>query len=422
VLISGEPGVGKTRLAHELTVYAQLEGAILLRGGCYEFEASTPYLPFVEAIRQWVHARTPEDLRARLGATASELAKLAPEIEAKLGALTPNPSLPANEERLRLFDHLARFLQALAIERGVVLFLDDLQWADHGTLALLHYLLRNLRGERLLVVGAYREAELDRSHPLGAAIDDWNRERLATRVRLGRLSADETSGLLSTLFGQESVTADFAAAIHGETEGNPFFVEEVIKSLIEQGQIYRDAGDWQRKEVADLAIPQSIKAAVSRRLGRLRPACVETLQTATALGKSFSFTELSAVAPAGEEAALDALDEAIAAQLIRSEGTERFAFTHDKIREVLYTELNPIRRRRLHQRIGEALETLHAAQLDAHVQDLAHHFLQGGELEKGLKHAVAPAPRRSDCLPMRRRWRSTSSLASRRRRSSGPRS
>ncbi len=390
-LISGEPGVGKTRLAHELIVYAQLEGAVLLRGGCYEFEATTPYLPFVEAIRQWVRAQDAVEMRLRLGGTASELAKLAPEIEAKLGPLPPNPPLPPSEERLRLFDHLARFFQSLAAERGLIVFLDDLQWADHGTLALLHYLLRHLRSERFLVLGAYREAELDRRHPLSAAIDDWNRERLATRVRLGRLSLEETAGLLSTLFGQESVTADFAAAIHRETEGNPFFVEEVIKSLIELGQIYRERGEWQRKEVADLAIPQSIKATISRRLGRLGSACMETLQTAAALGKSFSFADLAAVEAEGEEAVLDALDEASAAQLISAESGERFVFTHDKIREVLYTELNPIRRRRLHQRIGQAIETLYAATPDQHVQDLAHHFIHAGELERGLPHALAAA-------------------------------
>jgi hypothetical protein len=128
-LISGEPGVGKTRLAHDVMVYAQLNGAVVLRGGCYEYEAATPYLPFAEALRDWVNTRTPDELRARLGSNAFELARLAPEIEVKIGPLPPSPPLPSNDERLRLFDHIARFLQKIAAERSLLLFLDDLHWA-----------------------------------------------------------------------------------------------------------------------------------------------------------------------------------------------------------------------------------------------------------------------------------------------------
>ena len=390
-LISGEPGVGKTRLARELAVYARLQGAWVLQGGCYEFEATTPYLPFVEALRGWVRGRDPARLREALGPMASELAKLAPEIDAKLGPQPPNPSLPPSEERMRLFDHVVRFLGSLATERGLLLVLDDLHWADHGTLALLHYLMRQSRESRVLVLGMYREAELGRSHPLQNALVEWNRERLATRIPLGRLSLADTAAMLAVMFGQNEVASDFAQALHRETEGNPFFVEEVVKALIEQGQIYREAGEWQRHGVEDLAIPQSIKAAVSRRLERLTPACTEVLQTAAALGKVFDFRELAAATAVEENPLLDALDEASASQLIRAESGESFAFTHDKIREVLHEELNPIRQRRLHQRIGESLERLHAGRLDAHAEDLAYHFARSGDLRKGLAYSLEAA-------------------------------
>jgi predicted ATPase len=397
-LLSGEPGVGKTRLAHEVMLYARLNGAMVLQGGCYEYEAATPYLPFVEALREWVHAQGADELREHLGATGPELAKLAPEIESKLGALTPNPTLSPNEERLRLFDNVARFLQTLAGEHGLLLFIDDLHWADQGTLGLLHYLLRNLRSERLLILGAYRGVELDRMHPLSAALVEWNRERLATRVSLGRLSLDDTGTLLAALFGQASVSREFAEVLFRETEGNPFFIEEVVKSLIEQGQIYREDGRWGRKEITELAIPQSVKEAIGRRLNRLSPGSTDVLHIAAALGKIFSFGELAAVIGTGvqppsrqENEMLDALDEAIAAQLIQSERDEQFSFTHDKIREVLYEELNPIRRRRLHQRIGEGLEELYAPNLAEHVQDLAHHFAESGDLAKGLRYSLMAA-------------------------------
>jgi tetratricopeptide (TPR) repeat protein len=390
-LISGEPGVGKTRLASEAVVHAQLSGALVLRGGCYEFEAATPYLPFVEALRGWVSRKSPEQLRRDLGSTAAELARLAPEIETLIGPFPASPSLSPNEERLRLFDNLARYLKSRAAERGVLLFLDDLHWADPGTLALLHYLLRQLRNDRVLILGAYREAELDRAHPLSAALVEWNREGLAMRLALGRLTGVETGNLLATLFGQDEVSPDFGEAMFRETEGNPFFIEEVVKSLIEQGQIYRQGDKWQRRDVSELAIPQSVKEAIGRRLNRLTESCLSVLHAAAALGKVFPFEELLASVDSGEDLVLDALDAASAAQLIRVDRDDRFAFTHDKVREVLYSELNPIRRRRLHLRIGQALETLHARNTDAHVQDLAFHFTQGGNLEKGYEYSMRAA-------------------------------
>jgi len=392
-LVSGEPGVGKTRLAHELIVFAQLNGATVLRGGSYEYEASTPYLPFIEAVRGWARSVDLATLRSKLGDTASELARFAPEIETRLGALEPNPPLPPHEERLRLFDQVARFFRALAADDGLLLFIDDLHWGDHGSLALLHYLLRNLRDARWLVVATYREVELGRDHPLAGSLVEWNRERLATRVSLGRFSLSETSAHLATLFGQETVTTDFAEVVHRETEGNPFFIEEVVKALIEQGQIYRDQEGWQREAATALVIPQSIKAAVGRRLERLSAPCLEALHTAAALGKLFAFAELASAVTLDEGALLDALDEACAAQLARATSGESFAFTHDKIREVLYEELNPIRRRRLHMKIGNALETLYATSLDAHTPDLAHHFCEAGENHKGRDYSQRAAAR-----------------------------
>ncbi|HEY6867769.1 MAG TPA: AAA family ATPase [Candidatus Eisenbacteria bacterium] len=390
-LISGEPGAGKTRLAHEVVVFARLNGAAVLQGGCYEYEAASPYLPFVEALRRWVHEQTDEALRAHAGPVAAELVKLAPELEARIGPIAPSPALGASEERLRLFDHVARFLQGVAGGNGLLLFIDDLHWADGGSLALLHYLMRNLEQERLLVLATYRELELDRAHPMAAALVEWERERLVTRVRLERFQPGETAALLASLFGQETVSPEFAAVVHGETEGNPFFIEEVVKSLIEQGQIYRSGSGWDRKEVRELTIPQSVKAAIGRRLDRLSPACAEALHTAAAVGKVFAFAELAAAATASEDALLDALDEACGAQLLQAQSAESFAFTHDKIREVLVEELNPIRRRRLHQRIGEGLERLHGAEADRHAERLAFHFNESGDLARAFRYGMAAA-------------------------------
>jgi tetratricopeptide (TPR) repeat protein/predicted Ser/Thr protein kinase len=391
VLISGEPGIGKSRLANEIITYARLRGAVVLQGGSYEYESSLPYLPFAEALRDWVRDQPPENLSAKMKQTAPELAKLAPEIEVKIGPLKPNPRLTPEEERLRLFDNVSRFFQELAAEKGLLIFLDDLHWSDQGSLALVHYLLRRLQNDPVLILGAYREVELDRKHPLSTSLVAWNRERLATRIQLDRFTQKECAALLGTMFGQEQVSGEFAAAIYRETEGNPFFIEEVAKALVEQGQIYLQDGEWERKEIHELAIPQSIKEAIGRRLDRLSEACSDALHSAAVLGKDFEFAELVALTDLDEDGLLDVLDEANRAQLVQPKSGEKFIFTHDKIREVLYDELNPIRQRRLHRQICEVIENLYAGKLEDHVSDLAYHAVLGGDLNKGLVYSIQAA-------------------------------
>ncbi len=297
---------------------------------------------------------------------------------------------------MRLFDNFARFLQELSAEKGLLLFLDDLHWADRGTLSMVHYLLRRLRNERVLFLGGYREVELDRTHPLAAALVEWNRERLVTRIQLSRLTKEDCEQLLASMFEQEEMTPEFTEAVFRETEGNPFFIEEVVKALIDSGQIYRENLEWQRGEIADLAIPQSIKEAIGRRLNRLSTESTEILQHAAVLGKIFDFQELITIHSNGgegkleqENQILDAMDEGLNAQLIMALEGETFSFTHDKIRETLYEEMNSIRRRRLHQKLAQRLEEVILDQArEDYLPDLAYHYLQGGDLNKSMVYAI----------------------------------
>jgi len=392
VLVSGEPGSGKTRLARELVDYARITGGTVLSGGCYELEAATPYLPFVEALRSWVHQSSDHELRVSIGDSGAELTRLAPELASRIGPFPEVPELSAAEQRLRLFDGIARIFFNLAEPSGLLLFVDDLQWADQASLSLLHYLVRLLGRERVLILGCYRETELDRAYPLAEALDDWNRERAAVRVHLKRLPSDATSAMLSVLLGDECLSEEFCADIHRETEGNPFFIEEVVKTLVGEGQIVCECGEWRRREKgATLVLPQGVKAAIGRRLDHLSATTTEVLRTAAILGKIFAFSELAAVADRSEDEILDALDEAEAAQLLETGSGEFVAFTHDKIREVLYHELNPIRRRRLHTRVAEGLEALRERGGQVAVEDLAHHSMEGGCLEKGFDYAMEAA-------------------------------
>ena len=391
VLLSGEPGAGKTRLAREVTIQAAVDGAVVLTGGCYEYEATTPYLPFVEAFRRWVREEKHDaNLRAALGDAAPQIAKLAPEIETRFGPFPPRAELSPHEERLLFFDAVVQVLSNLARTKGLLFYADDLHWADRGTLWLMGHLLRQLREERALVVGCYRETELDRAHPLARALVDWNRERLVTRITLRRFGVEETNEQLSALLG-ENVSAEFGNAVHRETEGNPFFIEEVLKGLIEQGSVRRESGRWKRCEVGELVIPQSVKETIGNRLDRVGDQTNEVLRIAAVLGKTFSFDELQAAADnISEDVLLDALDESTTAQLINSTGSESFTFTHDKIREVLYEELNPIRRRRLHRHAAEGLKRRGGTSACA-VERLAYHYIQAGDYENGLIYAKRAA-------------------------------
>jgi len=391
VLFSGEPGVGKTRLAREVTIQAAVDGAVILSGGCYEYETTTPYLPFVGALRRWVREQKDDDiLRTALGETAPHIAKIAPEIQRRLGPFSEQPQLAAHEERLLFFDALVQVFANLARQHGLLFTADDLHWADQGTLWLLSHLLRHLREERVLILGAYRETEFDRTHPLANALVDWNRERLVTRIALRRFDQTETSAQIGALLG-ESVDADFGEVVHRETEGNPFFVEEVLKSLIEQGSVRRESGQWKRCSIGQLVIPQSIKEAIDSRLNRISQQTNEVLRAAAVVGKTFTFEELMATASDKEEdATIDALDEAVGAQLITTASGDSFTFTHDKIREVLYEELNPIRRRRLHRHAAEGLERTRDTSYST-VGKLAHHYFEAGEQERGLYYAKQAA-------------------------------
>ena len=389
VLLSGEPGAGKTRLAREITIQAAVDGAAVLSGGCYEYEATTPYLPFVEAFRRLVREQKDNDtLHNILGDAAPQIAKLAPEIETRLGPFPAHAELAPNEERLLFFDAVAEVFSNLARKGGLLFYADDLHWADRGTLWLLGHLLRQMREERVLIVGCYRETELDRAHPLARALLDWNRERLVTRITVRRFELSETNAQLSALLGEE-VSGEFGEAVHRETEGNPFFVEEVLKALIEQGSVRRESGRWKRCDMGELVIPQSVKEAIGNRLDRVSDKSNEILRVAAVLGKTFSFEELQAAAEnASEDALLDALDESANAQLITATSNDSFTFTHDKIREVLYEELNPIRRRRLHRHAAEGLERQAGS---CAVERLAYHYIQAGDYQQGLSYAKCAA-------------------------------
>ncbi len=397
VMVEGEPGIGKTRLVQEAQVYARLRGCGVLVGHCYEQESAIPYLPFIELFQSRFREMDSSAFRAELGVTAPEFVKLIPEVREALPGVEPSPALEPVQERLRLFASIARYLVMLSRKTPLVLALEDLHWADAASLSLLQHLARALKGERVLLIGTYRDVEVNRKHPLGDVLREMNRERLHNLINLRRLPREGVGGMLKSMFEVNEVSDDLLDAVYAETEGNPFFVEEVLKALIEEGAIFRKDGEWDRKNITEIDVPKSIRDAIERRLERVSQECQQILSLAAVIGKHFGFELLQTVAEMHEDTLDRALEEAIQAQLIREErgksGIE-YDFSHALIRQVLYERLTLRRRMTLHQRVGATLEQQFAGRTESVVEDLAHHFAQaphGANLEKAIRYSLEAA-------------------------------
>lgn len=378
VLLSGEAGIGKTRLARELMVYARLQGAVVLWGRCYEQEVAVPYRPFTDAFKDYVASQPAETLQRQMGDSAAELARLVPTLREKLGPIAPNPPLSPHEERLRFFDHVATFLQNLAAERSVLLFLDDLHWADEASLLLLQHLARHVYDVAFLLLGAYRDTDLTRQHPLQNVLVELNQERLATRLPLHRLDRQAVGDMIQAMCATD-IAPIVVEAIYRETEGNPFFVEEVVKTLVEEDALHPEKVPWVVRDQTTMHIPQSIRATIGRRLERVSQESARLLAQAAVIGRRFPLDLLLTITDLAEDTTLDALDEAVAAQLVRPPrpgAGQSYAFQHTLIAQTLYEELNVRRRARLHERIGRAIEKIHAEDLDGWLEELAYHFAQ----------------------------------------------
>jgi tetratricopeptide (TPR) repeat protein len=397
VMLVGEPGIGKTRLAEEFSVYATLRGAQVLTGRCYEGEVALPYRPFVEAFRQYVRNRPDLALRDELGEGAPEIAKLVSEVRQRFPDIPEAPALEAEAERLRLFESAATFARNAAQAQPLVFFLDDIHWADKPSLLLMRYLTRALANERVLLLAAYRDIELDRAHPLAEVLATIRREQRYERVRLRGLSQDDVLALLNIMESSEETAPGrglLAGALYSETEGNPFFIREVLNHLIEEGKIVHEGGHWVGRvaSVSELGIPEGVREVIGRRLSRLSDGCNRMLTCASTMTGGCTWDELKAITGEPEAALLDLLDEVLGAQLLgeRKDSPGVYDFTHALIRQTLYDELSTPRRVLLHRQIGKALEELYAAHIEAHLGELAHHFYQaapGGDVDKAIDYA-----------------------------------
>jgi DNA-binding SARP family transcriptional activator/class 3 adenylate cyclase len=376
VLIAGEAGIGKTRLAVELARAAHEQGALVLYGRCDEGLA-VPYQPFVEALRPYAGTLGLDCLRAELGGLAPELARLLPE----LSGLGEPIRLDPESERFALFEATASLVEVATREQPALLVLEDLHWAANPTLLLLRHLIRSDRQLGVLLLCTYRETELEPGMPPAQLLADLHRDASVERLNLAGLDERAIAALLEATIGRSvgERASQLVRTLSLQTAGNPLFVRELLAHVAESGERLS-----QGIAAGRLEIPTGLRQVIGQRVARLCAPARHALSIAAVAGPMFSFVLIERVL---DEAtgALDALDEAVAAGLLSETGRGDYVFTHALVRQTIYEQLGAARRIRLHRQLGEALEELGA---DRHVEALAHHFAQAAPDGQGVKAAA----------------------------------
>jgi tetratricopeptide (TPR) repeat protein len=384
-LLAGEPGVGKTRLAGELAELLHSRGASVLAGRCDE-DLGVPYQPLVEALRHFVdHFPQEGALERNLGRYPGELVRLVPELGDRIPRLPPPLQSDPETECYRLFDAVGSWLAAASAERLLLVVLDDLQWAAKPTLLLLRHIARFTGTGRLLIVGTYRDTELGHDHPLIEVLADLRRDDNVVRMSLVGL---DPLGVASYLEQHGGRTLDddgqlLARAIHEETQGNPFFVREILRSLAESGALSPRPEGWALQvPVAELGIPEGVRDVVGRRLSHLSADTNQVLAAAAVAGAEFDLALLEALQLVDEDGFVSAVEEAGAARLLAEVAgrPDRYRFSHTLVRDVLYGGLSTVRRGVLHRRLAEAIEATYPSRTDEHLPALAHHWARAAPM------------------------------------------
>jgi DNA-binding SARP family transcriptional activator len=399
VIVGGEVGIGKTRLVQELLDRAEPDFHLLI-GRCYESEMMLPYQPLVEALRGYLPTLDVEKLQIP-SLWLAEVSKLVPELSEVLPDFPHSVPLNSDTERSRLFEGVVQFLVGVSRHYPLIIFIDDLHWADQATLAFLQYLARHVTRQRMLLIGAYRTEDL--SEPLMNTMRSLRQDGLLATITLHRLTLEEVTTLIREMAGMESGGEKFSHRIHKDTEGNPFFISEVIRSLFEEGVLYRDEHGWSTNlkdfdtSYAQIPIPSSVRDVIQARLNRLDDVSYQVLETTAVFLQQFYFVTVARACDKSEDTALDAFDRLLQAQLIKEVEVgisgSSYDFNHDKIKEVTYQQMSGARRQQVHRRVGEALEVEYRDRLDEVVSRLAHHFTAGGDREKALRYSIRAGDR-----------------------------
>ncbi|GAC1669098.1 MAG: hypothetical protein PVS3B1_07320 [Ktedonobacteraceae bacterium] len=391
-MVCGEAGIGKSRLVAEVKTEAAARDFLLMQGTCFPTDHAIPYAPLLDLLRSYFSSHS-SALAApeveRVAQVAQAFLPLLPDVGYVLSGGTSLPTLTPldpEQEKRRRFETLIHFLAGEARVRPVLVVVEDLHWSDETSLEFLHYLARRCATHRLLLLLTYRSEEV--SHSLRHFLAQLERERLAQEILLAHLIRDEVEAMLQAIFAlPRSAGVELADLLYTLTEGNPFFVEEVLKSLLASGEIFYANERWQRKELRELHIPRSVQDAVQQRTDQLSKPARRVLLLAAVAGRRFDFALLQALTRHDEDDLLQLFKELMAAQLVVEESADQFAFRHALTQQAVYAELLGRERKALHLMLAETIERLYTTTLEMHLADLANHFAEAGVFEKALEYA-----------------------------------
>jgi tetratricopeptide (TPR) repeat protein len=399
VFLYGEPGIGKTRLTRELGAYARLRGMQVVYGRCpalFRMDGVPPYVLWSEVIRNYLEDCNPEQLYRVVGYYPGEVCKLVPDLANRLRSVPPSVPISPEHERDRLFEAVSQFVTNISREAPLLVVLDDLQWTDQSSLLLMHYLARGVYRAPMLILGAYRDTDIDERHVLSSVLTELNRERLLKSVPLKRMSPGDISEMIKRILEQDEVPAEFCGLVYDRTRGNPFFVEEVIKSLREEEVIFRKENQWKIKEVSKIEFPTTVKNVVKARIGRLDDECQNLLTLASFVGNDFSFESLCGVSGLAEDKLLDLMEQMLKTGLVKERvirGQDVYSFADIIVRDVAHEEVSHLRHKKLHGTVGCALEKVYEKKIDEHLGELAWHFLEFGDEDKALDYFLKAGDR-----------------------------
>lgn len=392
VLLGGPAGVGKSRLTREVGALAHRLDMTVRTGTCLDMAAPPPYQPSIDQLEETLRRLSPDEFRALVGENAPEIATLMPSLRQRYDDIADPPDLTPEQERRYLLHGVGEFLARAAAIKPLVLVFEDLHWADESTLLLLRHLGPRLADTPLLVVGTYRDDEVRPDRPLAAALGPLVRDLGAVDLHLRQLDEAQVAELLAARAGQPP-PPELVRLVFDETQGNPYFAEELYRHLRDEGRLFDDEGGWRAGfEIGDTEVPQGVRLVLGRRLDQLDADHRRALATAAVIGRWFSFGALSEAAGADEDDLLDALEAAERLHLVEeapSDHEARYAFVHEQVRQTLLGELSLARRQRLHLRVADAIEA-RGTDGGGGTVELAHHLVQAG--------SAAPPRRTADAL------------------------
>jgi len=393
VLVSGEAGIGKSRLVAEVKTQALAHDFWLVQGSCFPTDHAIPYAPLLDLLRSRFSHRAPALSETSIKPMVQAFLPLLPDLGHLLAGEPPpltSPLLDPEQEKRHRFEILAQFLTNQARERPVLCVLEDLHWSDDTSLEFLHYLARRCTSHPFLLLLTYRSDEVGPG--LRHFLAQLDREHLAQEISLARLTRNEVDAMLRAIFAlPRSVRVELADPVYALTEGNPFFVEEILKSLISSGDISYVDGRWERKRPGELHIPRSVQDAVELRTDQLSESARRVLMLAAVAGRRFDFSLLQQLTSYDEERLLALMKELLAAQLVVEESAEQFAFRHALTRQAIYASLLARERRALHRSIADLMERRSSSSPDVRLSDLAYHFYEAGVWEKVVTYGRGAA-------------------------------